>query len=74
MTHVRNSSLSFNNQGNLQVFLTELGVDNNNSKNTSNIEALVTYGAKKRIKYFDYKTDNGEHFYSQDTIKNGNYI
>lgn len=74
MTHVRNNSLSFNNQGNLQVFLTELGVDNNNSKNTSNIEALVTYGAKKRIKYFDYKTDNGEHFYSQDTIKNGNYI
>lgn len=74
MTHVRDSSLSFNNQGNLQVFLTELGIDNNNSKNTSNIEALVTYGRKKKIKYFDYKTDNGEHFYSQDTIKNGNYI
>lgn len=74
MTHVRNSSLSFNKQGNLQIFLTELGIDNNNSKNTSNIEALVTYGIKKKVKYFDYKTDNGEHFYSQDTIKNGNYI
>lgn len=74
MTHVRNSSLSFNNQGNLQVFLTELAVDNNNSKNKSNIEAMVTYGTKKKIKYFDYKTDDGGHFYSQDTTKNGNYI
>lgn len=50
MTHVRNNTLNFNNLCNLQVFLTELGTDNkNNSKNTRNIEVLVTYGVKKKI-------------------------
>lgn len=73
MDYVRYGLLDFNNSDNLQVFLTELSANNKKISDES-LEAVVTYGKKKKVKYFDYTEEDGTHFCTDKVAKKGKYM